>query len=169
MASASSSSCIAERVLERFQHRRVAEWPPEGGVSSVCDGVALNKHVELQSQSIALLRAIGWEGVAMVEYRFDPARQEAKLMEINGRFWGSFPLAYHSGARFALLSYHRALGLPLDDLATPRTDLRCRMVTTELKRLLRIVFKPQLIADRSFPYGRGIKHVALSATSSSQT
>ncbi|MQM29703.1 MAG: carboxylate--amine ligase [Candidatus Accumulibacter phosphatis] len=139
------------KVLQRFQHRRVAEWPPEGGFSSVCDGVPLNQHAELQSQSVALLRAIGWEGVAMVEYRFDPTRQEAKLMEINGRFWGSFPLAFHSGARFAFLSYRQAVGLPLQDLAAPRTDLRCRMVATELKRLRRIILQPELIADRTFP------------------
>jgi len=87
----------------------------------------------------------------MVEYRFDPARQEAKLMEINGRFWGSFPLAFHSGARFALLSYRQGAGLPLGDPAAPRTDLRCRMVATELKRLLRVILQPGLIADRTFP------------------
>lgn len=139
------------RALRRFQHRRVAEWPPEGGFSSVCDGVSLDEHVELQERSIALLQAIGWEGVAMVEYRYDPARGEARLMEINGRFWGSFPLAYHSGAGFALLSYRQAAGLPLDELAAPRSDLRCRMVATELKRLVRIVLQPGRIADPTFP------------------
>lgn len=139
------------QALRRFQHRRIAEWPPEGGFSSVCDGVPLNEHAELQSQSIALLASIGWEGVAMVEYRFDPKRQEAKLMEINGRFWGSFPLAFHSGAGFALLSYRQAAGLPLGDLPAPRSDLRCRMVATELKRLLRIILQPAMIADRTFP------------------
>lgn len=139
------------KALRRFQHRRIAEWPPEGGFSSVCDGVPLDEHVELQSRSIALLNAIGWQGVAMVEYRFDPARQEAKLMEINGRFWGSFPLAFYAGAGFALLSYRQAMGMPPGVLAVPRSDLRCRMVATELKRLGRIVLQPGHIADRTFP------------------
>lgn len=138
------------KALRRFQHRRVAEWPPEGGFSSVCDGVSLDQHVDLQAQSIALLNAIGWQGVAMVEYRYDPARREAKLMEINGRLWGSFPLAFYSGAGFALLSYRRAVGLPLDGLPAPRCDLRCRMVATELKRLVRIVLQPGRMADRTF-------------------
>lgn len=138
------------KALRRFQHRRVAEWPPEGGFSSVCDGVPLDQHADLQAQSIALLKAIGWQGVAMVEYRYDPVRREAKLMEINGRFWGSFPLAFHSGAGFALLSYRQALGLPMDGLPAPRCDLRCRMVATELKRLVRIVLQPGQIADSIF-------------------
>ncbi|TMQ77792.1 carboxylate--amine ligase [Candidatus Accumulibacter phosphatis] len=138
------------KALQRFQHRRVAEWPPEGGFSSVCEGVPLSEHTELQARSIALLRSIGWEGVAMVEFRFDPETQEAKLMEVNGRFWGSFPLAYYSKAGFALLSYQLGAGLPLVDLATPRSDLRCRMVSTELKRLARIVLQRGEIADHAF-------------------
>lgn len=142
------------QVLRRFQHRRIAEWPPEGGFSSVCDAVPLAEHAELQERSIALLRAIGWEGVAMVEYRFDPLRQEARLMEVNGRFWGSFPLAVHSGAAFAWLAYRTAAGLPPASLPPPRADLRCRMVATEVKRLLRIVFQPGRIADPAFALRR---------------
>lgn len=137
--------------VRRFQHVRVAEWPPEGGFSSVCDAVPLSEHARLQERSIALLQAIGWDGVAMVEYRVDLARGRAVLMEINGRFWGSFPLAYHAGAGFALFAHRAALGLPLDNLPPPLAPLRCRMVATELKRLLRLVFRPGLVADRQFP------------------
>lgn len=143
------------QAVRRFQHLRVAEWPPEGGASSVCDGVPLERHRELQERSIALLRSIGWEGVAMVEYRWDPATDRTLLMEINGRFWGSLPLAMHSGAGFALLSYRAALGLPMGDLPPPRQDLRCRMVTSEIKRLVRILFAPERIRDPRFKVRRG--------------
>lgn len=136
--------------VRSFQHLRVAEWPPEGGFSSVCDAVPLSQHQALRERSIALLRHIGWEGVAMVEYRWDPSTDRAVLMEINGRFWGSFPLAVHSGAGFALLAYRDVMGLPPVDLPSPRQDLRCRMVSTELKRLVRIVLQPGRITDRSF-------------------
>ena len=138
------------RALRRFQHIRVAAWPPEGGFSSVCDAVPLTEHRDLQEKSIALLREIGWEGVAMVEYRYDPATGIANLMEINGRYWGSFPLAVHCGAGFALYSYF-VNGLSQDfHLPEPRSDLRCRMVATELKRLARLLFAPSKIADRRF-------------------
>ena len=136
--------------VRRFQHLRIAEWPPEGGFSSICDGVPLDQHVELQRKSEALLRSIGWQGVAMVEYRWDAATDRALLMEINGRFWGSFPLAVHSGAGFARLAYHSAMGQALPELPAPRENLRCRMVATELKRLHRLWFAPGLIADRFF-------------------
>jgi hypothetical protein len=138
------------QAVRRFQHLRVAEWPPEGGFSSVCDTVPLDQHAELQQRSIALLQRIGWQGPAMVEYRLDEASGRAVLMEINGRFWGSFPLAVHCGAGFALLAYRACSGRGLPTLAPPRDDLRCRMVLTEVKRLVRILLQPSRIQDRHF-------------------
>lgn len=138
------------QVARRFQHLRIAEWPPEGGFSSVCDALPLACHADLQALSAALLQRIGWEGVAMVEYRLDEATGQAVLMEINGRFWGSLPLAMHAGAGFALLAHHAALGEPLPTLPPPRNDLRCRMVMTEIKRLVRLLLRPQAIKDRRF-------------------
>jgi predicted ATP-grasp superfamily ATP-dependent carboligase len=142
--------CVDGEVVRSFQHRRVAEWPPEGGFSSVCDAVPLSEHKDLQLQSAALLRHIGWQGVAMVEYRYDPASRTARLMEINGRFWGSFPLALHCGAGFALLAYRHAIASAAPHLPDPRDDLRCRMVATELKRLRRILLQPGRIQDPMF-------------------
>jgi predicted ATP-grasp superfamily ATP-dependent carboligase len=147
------------RALRRFQHVRVAEWPPEGGFSSVCDSVPLTQHVALQEKSIELLRTIGWEGVAMVEYRLDPATGKAVLMEINGRFWGSFPLAVQSGAGFALLAYY-VNGLDtLVELGEVRAGKRCRMMATEVKRLVRILLQPKRISDPLFKVepGRELK------------
>ena len=138
------------QALRRFQHIRIAEWPPEGGFSSVCDSVPLSEHVALQEQSINLLRAIGWTGVAMVEYRFDPASNRAVLMEINGRFWGSFPLAVHCKAGFAYLAY-RVQGLGMSaQMGDQLERIRCRMVGTELKRLFRILFQRGKIRDPFF-------------------
>lgn len=138
------------QALRRFQHIRIAEWPPEGGFSSVCESLPLTAHAELQEKSVNLLRAIGWEGVAMVEYRFDPKTGKAVLMEINGRFWGSFPLAVQCGAGFALLSYF-VNGLDKNvELAEVRTGVRCRMIVTEIKRLIRIVIQPRKISDPFF-------------------
>ena len=142
------------RAIRRFQHMRIAEWPPEGGFSSVCDALPLSEYQALQEQSIALLKAIGWQGVAMVEYRLDKATGRAVLMEINGRFWGSYPLAMHAGAGFALIAYFMESGLGMPTLPAVRENLRCRMVVTEIKRLARLLYSPQRIADRAFMINR---------------
>lgn len=137
-------------VLRSFQHLRIAEWPPEGGFSSVCDAVPLGEHRALQALSVRLLQAMRWEGVAMVEYRFDAATGQAELMEVNGRFWGSLPLAVQAGAGFAVLAHFvQGQGAPVA-LGPLRDDLRCRMVATELKRLARIVLHPERIEDPMF-------------------
>jgi predicted ATP-grasp superfamily ATP-dependent carboligase len=137
-----------------FQHRRLHEWPPEGGFSSLCVSVGPERHDQLMRQSIALLRELDWEGVAMVEYRHDPATGASALMEINGRFWGSLPLAWHAGASFPWLVY-QLFGMGRAPAPVPyRAGVRCRFMAPETKRLLRVLFQPQRIADRSLAFKR---------------
>lgn len=151
------------RALMRFQHRRLHEWPPEGGVSTLCASLPADAHAELMERSETLLREIGWEGAAMVEYRHDEATGATALMEINGRFWGSLPLASAAGARFALGTY-LALGL---GEAVPeqkyRSDLRCRYLVPETRRLLRILFAPSKIADPHVRFSRSRASVRYAA------
>lgn len=134
-----------------FQHRRLHEWPPEGGVSTLCQAVPLSEHSALMEQSVALLRALEWEGIAMVEYRHDPASGRSALMEINGRFWGSLPLAVAAGAHFPWQVYRLQGQGVIPEAARYRAGLRCRFMVPETKRLLRLLFQPQAVADRSLP------------------
>ena len=138
------------RATLRFQHRRLHEWPPEGGVSTLCLAEPLDRHRPQMVRSETLLAAIGWEGPAMVEYRYDASSERYWLMEINGRFWGSLPLAWHCGVRFAWEAYRRAV---LDDpTAVPvgYARLRARYMIPETRRLIRIAFQPSRIADPFF-------------------
>lgn len=137
-----------------FQHRRIHEWPPEGGFSSLCESVPAGDHAELLAGSVALLRELAWEGVAMVEYRHDPASGESALMEINGRYWGSLALACHAGAGFPWMSYQlNAMGL-VPAMERYRSGVRCRFMVPETKRLLRILFNQRAIADRAVRFSR---------------
>jgi predicted ATP-grasp superfamily ATP-dependent carboligase len=122
-----------------FQHRRLSEWPPEGGTSTVCESLSPSDNRELFAASVTLLQRIGWEGAAMVEYRLDPRSGKAALMEINGRFWGSLPLAYHAGAPFAWFTY-AVLGLGEKPAPSPyRVGLRCRYMIPETRRVLTLL------------------------------
>ena len=133
-----------------FQHRRLHEWPPEGGVSTWCAAEPRDQHGEQMQRSEALLRAVGWEGPAMVEYRHDPATGRYWLMEVNGRFWGSLPLAWHCGAQFAWEHYRRAMLGETAAAPTPRDGLRARYVIPETRRLARILLHRSAIADPTF-------------------
>lgn len=137
-----------------FQHRRMHEWPPEGGFSSMCISVSADAHQALMARSVALLRELRWEGIAMVEYRHDPHTGESALMEINGRFWGSLPLAWHAGARFPSMMY-RLFGQNAPLAARPyRAGVRCRYMIPETRRLLRILFAQHKIADKTLRFQR---------------
>lgn len=137
-----------------FQHRREHEWPPEGGFSSMCISLPASEHEALMARSVALLRELEWEGVAMVEYRHDPRTGESALMEINGRFWGSLPLAWHAGARFPSMM-HRLFGQGLPLAPRPyRAGVRCRYMIPETRRLLRVLFAQHKIADKTLRFQR---------------
>ncbi len=122
------------RATLKFQHQRLREWPPSGGVSTYCASVPLGRHSAQMDLSEALLSEIGWEGPAMVEYRHDPSTGRYCLMEINGRFWGSIPLAYHSGAHFVWESWRCAHGLGAVE-AAPIRHRRARYMVPDTKHL----------------------------------
>ncbi len=82
--------------IAAFQHRRIREVPVTGGASAFRESVPLDP--ELFRRSVALLAEMGWTGLAMVEFRVGP--RGAALMEINGRIWGSLPLAVRAGVDF---------------------------------------------------------------------
>ena len=57
-----------------------------------------------------MLRRIGWNGVAMLEYRRDPSTGDFRLLELNARFWGSLHLALAAGVDFPRLLLDAWLG-----------------------------------------------------------
>lgn len=94
--------------LALFSHRRILEKPPSGGVSVLSESVVLDD--EMVGAARKLLSSIQWNGIAMVEFKRDVKDGRAKLMEINGRFWGSLQLAISSGVNFPALCLDYYLG-----------------------------------------------------------
>lgn len=130
---------VGRRATLRFQHRRIHEWPPEGGVSTLCETLPDGAFAEQMALSERLLAAIGWQGPAMVEYRHDPATGNFWLMEVNGRFWGSLPLATAANAWFAREQVAQAFpALPIPPEPARRTA-KARFMIPETRRLFRIL------------------------------
>ncbi|WP_435419236.1 carboxylate--amine ligase [Parerythrobacter aurantius] len=127
----------------RFQHERLREYPPSGGVSSFCQSLPVTDHAAQFELSERLLQEIGWEGPAMVEYRHDPQTGKYWLMEVNGRFWGSLPLAHHCGVHFAWESYRCQM---LDQEAAPQVRYpgrRARFLIPDAKHALAVMTTPE--------------------------
>jgi predicted ATP-grasp superfamily ATP-dependent carboligase len=96
----------------------VREIPPSGGVSVCRESIA--PPPSLVIAGTRLLEALDWQGVAMVECKYDPRSDRYYVMEINPRFWGSLQLAIDAGVDFPALLVACALG----DLPAPVTTYR---------------------------------------------
>lgn len=109
--------CIAQ-----FCHKRLRQFPNSGGPSTDRIGIADDR---LLTVSLRLLDAVGWKGVAMLEWKIDPRSGEPKLLEINPRFWGSLELAVRSGVDFPAI-YARAAAGRVEPAPAPILGVRCR-------------------------------------------
>jgi predicted ATP-grasp superfamily ATP-dependent carboligase len=121
------------RPLAVFQHRRLHEVPITGGASAMCESVPVDPL--LRDYATRLLAAIEWTGLAMVEFRV--GRDGPVLMEVNGRIWGSLPLAVKCGVDFpaALAGLYLAPslnGAAVHDVPTGRIGIRSRNLGLEL-------------------------------------
>lgn len=120
------------RILAAFQHRRLREVPVTGGASALRESVPLDD--DLFAHTVRLIDDLRWTGLAMVEFRRAPDGS-VSLMEINGRIWGSLPLAVRSGMDFPgrwadlLLARAPAAALPA---TTYRHGVRARNLRLEL-------------------------------------
>lgn len=85
------------RRMRHCMHRRVREWPPSGGTSACAE--SLPDAPALERAGTAVLDALDWHGVAMVEFK-GALTGELKLMEVNAKFWGSHDLALAAGVDF---------------------------------------------------------------------
>ena len=90
-----------------FMHKRLREYPITGGASTLRVSV---RNEKLMNYAVDLLNAMDWQGVAMVEFKLDELSGDAKLLEVNGRFWGSLPLAITAGVDFPYLLYKLMMG-----------------------------------------------------------
>ena len=129
-------SCFiaGDEVRAPFQWKRIREVDPRGSASSCRESVSLEKRVE--AASTALIRQIGFEGIAMVEYKQATGSTEPVLMEINGRPWGSIALPIASGVDYPkyLIDWWLSGKLP-PQKPSYRKGITCRRMIGELTHL----------------------------------
>ncbi len=123
---------LADRgeIVYAFQHKRLHELPLTGGGSCLRESVPV--HPRLRRYAAALVKALGWHGVAMVEFKHDPATDKACLMEINGRFWGSLPLAVAAGADFPYFLYRLWTAGARPRAPAAKTGVVCRKLSDDV-------------------------------------
>jgi len=111
-----------------FGHQRLREYPASGGPSCLCESVHIP---ELNAYAVRLLKGLGWQGVAMVEFK-QAADGSFRLMEINPRIWGSFPLTLAAGVDFPLLMYKSIIGEKVEPVLVTPPGRKMRFLVQDL-------------------------------------
>jgi predicted ATP-grasp superfamily ATP-dependent carboligase len=118
-----------------FAHRRIRDVHPTGSGSALRESIL--PAPQIREASLAMLRALNWHGVAMIEYRLR-ADNVPIFLEINGRFWHSLALACYAGMDFpSLLATMAEFG----DVAPPsayKIGVQCRWLVGDLRHLVEV-------------------------------
>lgn len=118
-----------------FAHRRIRDVHPTGSGSAV--RVSRRPEPEIRSASLAILQALRWHGVAMVEFRWQAGKAPV-FMEVNGRFWNSLPLACYAGVDFPALLARMAEHGDVPSENGYRSGVRCRWLLGDFRHLIEV-------------------------------
>jgi hypothetical protein len=102
--------CAGGKVLVQHQHRRLRTYPSSGGVSVSAEIIHIQ---EIAAKGEAMMQALNWEGLAMLEFLPHPADGSQLAIECNTRLWGSCLLGEYAGYAPVEAYICLCLGLPL--------------------------------------------------------
>lgn len=111
------------RIIQEFMNRCLHEVPHTGGFCSLRDSWW---HEEMMRDARAKIRRLGWEGVAMLEYRWDSETGRFWFVELNARFWAALHVALFAGVDFPAMLLASRRGRPVSSIDRPRLGLQVR-------------------------------------------
>lgn len=85
------------KIVQEFMNRCLHEVPHTGGYCSLRDSWW---HPRMMEDARTKIAHLGWEGVAMLEYRWDPETDRFWFIELNARFWAALHVALYAGVDF---------------------------------------------------------------------
>ncbi len=136
------------KLRAEFAHRRLRDVRPTGSGSALRESVPPDPAV--RTGSLRMLEALGWHGVAMVEYRKRPDGVPV-FLEINGRFWNSLALAVHSGVDFPRLLLQMAVADDIAPAPSYASGVRCRWLLGDVRHLLSVWYGAPAGFPGAFP------------------
>ena len=102
-------------------------------------------HEALLADARKKMEVLEWQGVAMMEYKWDPVSDQFWFIEINARYWGYLHLDLYSGKDFPSLQVDAFFGDVREDLEQPSEKYACRhTVPGEIGYLMSRVRSPEL-------------------------
>lgn len=116
------------RLAAAYCHRRIREYPMTGGPSTCCVSFYDEKMIE---EAYKLLASFNFTGLAMVEFK------GGKILEVNPRIWGSFPMAAVCGSPIAEDYARAAAGETVEyEPGNYRKDVKMRFKYNDMAAVL---------------------------------
>jgi hypothetical protein len=113
-------------------------------------------HESILADAKEKMTCLEWQGVAMMEYKWDPETDEFWFVEINARYWGYLHLDLLSGKDFPRLQVDGFFGETATDLGPAHRKVTCRnTVPGEIGYLV------SLVKDRNVSWTRKLRETAL--------
>ncbi len=106
-----------------FTHKRLQEKISSGGTSTIRESTRCEV---LEKQAKLLMDKLQWNGVAMVEFKYNEESGESWFIEVNPRFWGSFALSYFSGLDFVNLMVQFMRGEDFNPVISYQTGIKVK-------------------------------------------
>ncbi|MEO6503006.1 MAG: ATP-grasp domain-containing protein [Jatrophihabitantaceae bacterium] len=132
MAYAAVTSADGRQVAAQSMQVASRVWPPGAGAS--CRAVSVPVDPELAGRAAALLAGLGWFGLAELQF-IVPADGIPRLIDLNGRFYGSLALAVRAGANLPATWAALATGRDVEPV-TAQAGVRYSWWEGDLRRAL---------------------------------
>ena len=140
------------KIIRKISHKRVREYPVTGGPSTCCDTV---HEPQLEDIAAQLADAVGLTGLSMFEFK-DDSDGKPRLLEVNPRVWGSYPLT-----RIAKTDFTYAWFTLSWNNGNPGSPIICQ--TEKAYRSRRMLFFPSDLASAKGYIRAGKSKLALRA------
>jgi hypothetical protein len=142
--------CDRGAVVAACANRRLRSVSPGGGPGALKETIPLS-YVGMAQRARRLGAALKWSGPMMVEFKIDHASGVPKLMEINGRFWGSLPLAIFAGVDFPYLYYRLSQGHKVGPCESYPEGVVSRHFMGDAHHLFSTLFKRDPMRASAYP------------------
>jgi predicted ATP-grasp superfamily ATP-dependent carboligase len=143
--------CQDGRAYASLVAQRRRQYPVDFGNASTFVETTEQPIVEAAGRSF--LESIGFDGLAEVEFKFDPRDGKYKILDVNPRTWGWHTLGKAAGMDFAYMLWRQAVGLEVAPVTTHRNATWIREITdfvsiaksrnrmAEIRRLLKALYR----------------------------
>jgi D-aspartate ligase len=155
------TACYLDRKSQwvaAFNTRKLVQVPEGLGTGCIVESV---HRPELFAPAETLLRAMGFQGVAEVEFKWDARDGQYKLIEVNPRPWDQHRLGNACGVDLIFAAYCDHAGLPAPRLPNPMPGRKWVAEDTFFLTTLRMLWRRDRRLYSLFSRARGKRIYAI--------